>query len=203
MDYWMMSDHELRRRSAEGDAHAQGELVKRFRDANLDLPILAGRSLIQFQNPDGLLRMSIRIYEDSSLDDIHQHWWIIKEWRRRLTEWQRHEKRPPASIVIAQIWKRHRQRESYRRIAEWANQMIGHFLESSFDATGDLPPEAYSGWTESLFVLETLGMSADEAEEWCRAGFEELQGGRPPFLPNGGPISGERVREYLRYHRKV
>ena len=88
MGYYFLSTDELRRLSAEGDAEAQAMLIERFRDANLDLTILAGRSLIQFDNPDGHIRMSLRIPEDASLDDIRQNWHIIRKWRQRLTSWQ-------------------------------------------------------------------------------------------------------------------
>jgi hypothetical protein len=202
VDYQSLPVDELRQLSAEGDRKAQGELVKRFRAANSDLLIVAGRSLVQFDNPNGHIRMSIRISENASIDDICQNWHTVAEWRRRLTEWQGRWKGRMIWSSKAALYTylvSQKTHMSHAALADWVNRVLVNLLEDAVEGEG----EGCLTWHESLAILEWLGMSDEEARRWCSAISEEIRAGREPFPPDGGPIDKARLSVQLRYWRRL
>jgi hypothetical protein len=65
-----------------------------------------------------------------------------------------------------------------------------------------LTGEWWTGWHYARWLLGDLGMPPEDIESWCTAGLDNLRDGKPAYLPDGAPITTDRVREQLRYYFK-
>jgi hypothetical protein len=120
--------------------------------------------------------------------------------------------------LLREMLKMKQAGKSWRQIAEHMNGYIERELQghaenikrygkdaadfrNMFDVlrwqnlTGDWWPGLYY----ARDVMLALGMPTDEAGSWCSEGLQNLLDGNPAYLPDGAPITPERVREQLRH----
>lgn len=217
LEYW----REQHRKEQAAD-YRRGKIL-RFEGDNCDLPIAFEGCSIRFENPDGHIRLLLELREDATLESIKENWRIIKEWQRRLFKWQGPWTIGGKTGFLAGL-DLLKEDLSYSEIADKLNDTVVKELTSylayerefekarhSFKTWGDfylwrwwdIEGVSPSGLDHARELLEDMGMRKDDAQTWCDEILANLRAGEPPFLPDGGPITEDRVRETIRYWRKV
>lgn len=216
LEYWQ----EQRRRQQTTDRRWCE--ILRFQGENSDLPITFNGGIIWFENNDGHIRLHLELTEDASLEDIKQNWHVIKEWQQRLLKWQGPWTRGGKGGLLAHL-DLLKKRYSYSKIADMLNDSIAKELTTylAYEREFEKLRPSFKTWQDFILwrwweiegvnpagferavgLLLDTGMGERDALIWCREILANLRAGEPPFLPDGGPVTKDRVRDIIRYWRR-
>jgi hypothetical protein len=161
---------------------------------------LAGGLQVLFMGDETGLRMFLEIPRDLQVSAYRDAYPALAEWRRRLNlvESGRPAQRERVWTELESL--RLRKRQSYRQVAEYANQRAVKLLQEAlrWDNT-PLQPFAIE---DAVEYLGYLGIGENEARRFCEGCIENIREGYAPYPPDGGIVDRDHVIERLRYRKE-
>jgi hypothetical protein len=206
--YYALSDEALKMLASKDDSGAKVALEMRLkiRAMTADEPkifpipmpsaleadvVLGCHVVLNFRKAyDDSVRMYIAVDADVTRQDLGRHWDEIVTWRRLLRSWQGMDRTIHGvdDHFYFGLHVSNKEGASYARLAHRLNAAMAE--------------EVADGWIDDVYyTLGLMHITKEDTLKWYKDARSRLADGLSAFPSKDVPVSGERVREVLRYWR--
>lgn len=181
----------------------------RFFSQNDDISTISeGGIRIRFLNNGPQIGMFIEITPETTCDEIKKAWPLVREWEKRLTDFQGPRMFDKPGFYHSLYRMRERRGNTYAEIARHLNENVSrHLLDyvgsenaNSYDEMKDVPEErrilAPFGLENAREILNFCKVK--DVEVWIQEGLRQIRNGEQPFNINDEPIDREKIIYLIR-----
>ena len=239
--YYSLSDSALEHLAHQGDPLASDAIWKIDRVRQLaTLPDPQIYEIIHCQLSDRLwllfrredpprVGMYLEITDETTTDEIKDHWKEFRTWLVRLREWQGPDPLRGLDAFFLELHNRHsRDRHSYSRLAEILNMRVYGALreyyndccmieeaskQTPFKTEADLTNWRLNamtklnyhnegGYEKAAGILVTMGLDDDSIREICDGAISNFKNGQRPHWAEGRLLRTQKGKPLPRQHTK-
>jgi hypothetical protein len=142
----------------------------------------------------GYITLNLQINSTTTLEEIHEAWPLISQWRKRLQAYQ-----PDFGEILKQYFLKHRTTGySYKQIADAINEEIARYIRTAYQTKQrDVNHSINTPILCAAGLMSLMGIGSNDVQDWLHIALENLIKARPIFPPNS-PVDAEQVRGRLR-----